>query len=162
MNHSQSCSLGFKQRLADWATACYCLFGAVWVFAEQTAKLWRIEAAGAQMADSPAGRFEWGFVWSDTLVFGPFLLLGGLFLIARRTRRQGHLFAFSGFAINLYATIFLWVGYWAGGQPLGLQQVLILLPTSLLAAVCMVYSAAVLLGRDRQDVRPANATPPER
>jgi hypothetical protein len=138
--------------MADYAVACYCGFGSVWIFMEQTAKLFRIEAFAAKMADSPMGPFGWGFGWSDTLILGPFLLIGGRLLLSRRTRIPGHLIAFSGFAINLYASVFISVGYWAGGKPLGSWQTFILLFTASLGAVCMVYSASVLLHRNRTAV----------
>jgi hypothetical protein len=146
--------------VADYTVAFYCIFGSVWVFSEQTAKLFRVEAAAAEMADSPAGRFEWGFVWSDTLVLGLFLLIGGLLLIGRRTRIPGHLIAFSAFAINLYATVFLSVGYWAGGRPLGPRQTVVLLVIASLGAICMVYSASVLLRPNRREAPPVHAAPP--
>lgn len=149
MSYLPACLPRLKERMADYTVAFYCVFGSVWVFAEQTAKLFRVETAAAEMADSPAGQFEWGFVWSDTLVLGAFLLIGGLLLLARQTRMRGHLIAFSGFAINLYATVFILVGYWAGGRPLSLRQTLLLVITALLGAVCMIYSASVLLHRNR-------------
>jgi len=139
-------------RMADYAVACYCVFGSVWIFLEQTAKLFRIEASSAEMGDSPMGQFGWGFVWSDTLMLGPFLLIGGLLLLSRRTRTLGHLLAFSGLATNLYASVFILVGYWAGGKPLGSGQTFILLFTASLGAVCMVYSSSVLLHRNRTAV----------
>ena len=160
MNDTQSSFPRLNQRAADYAVACYCVFGSIWLFAVQTGKLFRIEEAAAEMADSPAGQFEWGFVWSDTLVLGPFVLLGGLFLICRRTRLLGHLLAFCGFAINLYTTVFILVGYWAGGKPWGVGQTLVLLLTAVLGAVCMVYSANVLLHRSRRDHLPLHATRP--
>jgi hypothetical protein len=52
MNDRPSCLPKVKERVADNAVAFYCVFGSVWVFIEQTAKLFRIQAAAAQMADS--------------------------------------------------------------------------------------------------------------
>jgi hypothetical protein len=160
MNDTQSHLPTLKQRAADCAIALYCVFGSIWLFAVQTGKLFRIDEAAAEMADSPAGQFEWGFVWSDTLVLGPFVLIGSILLIGRRTRLLGHLLAFSGFAINLYTTVFILVGYWAGGKPWGVGQTLVLLVTAVLGAVCMVYSAIVLLRRNYRDQRPVHAAGP--
>jgi hypothetical protein len=58
--------------------------------------------------------------WSDTLVAGPALLIGGLALLFRNTRvqRAGQLLSFTGFAINLYAMIEVMIGFWAIGRPL--------------------------------------------
>lgn len=148
MNDQQSNLPKLKRRVADYVIAALCIFGSFWVFAVQTVKLFRVEEATADMADSPAGQFEWGFVWSDTLVLGLFLLVGGILLLVSHTRRLGHLLAFSGFAINLYATVFILIGYWAGGKPLSPWQTLIILVTALLVVVCMVYSASVLLRRN--------------
>jgi len=153
MNHSQSSSPTLRQRAADYAVALYCVVGSMWLFAVQSGKLFGIEEATAEMAESPAGQFEWGFVWSDTLVLGPFVFVGGILLLSRRTRLLGHLVAFSGFAINLYTTVCIVIGYWAGGKPWGVGQTLTVLATAVLGAICMVYSATVLLRRNDRDMR---------
>jgi hypothetical protein len=49
-----------------------------------------------------------------------YAILGGILLLNsnRAAHRLGRLFAFAGFAINLYAMVFLWIGFWTIGRPM--------------------------------------------
>jgi energy-converting hydrogenase Eha subunit C len=103
------------------------------------------------MAASPIGRYEWGYVWSDTLVAGPALLIGGIAVLLRSqpVRRIGQLLAFAGFAINLYAMIGIWIGFRALGRPM--QGALLWANVALTAAgvLCMAYLGTQLARGNR-------------
>ena len=89
-------------------------------FLMQTRKLFMPGAAEAEMVELPFGRFDWGYVWADTLVSGPMLLFGGFLMIwgGKRFQRLGQMFAFTGFTLNVYAMIFFWIGFIAIGETL--------------------------------------------
>jgi hypothetical protein len=110
----------FKSRPGTFLIALYAIFGGATFFLIQTSKLLRPVSAGIEMVGQPLGLFNWGYVWSDTLVAGPTLLIGGILLLSsnRYAQRLGRLLAFTGFMINLYAMICLWTGFWAIGQPM--------------------------------------------
>ncbi|UCE17249.1 MAG: hypothetical protein JSV84_10130 [Gemmatimonadota bacterium] len=82
-------------------------------FLLEKSKLFRPAAAEEGMAKLPYGRFDWGYVWPDQLVLGPLFLIGGMVTVIRSNSRLGRLFAVTGFAMNLYATIFLYPGFLA-------------------------------------------------
>lgn len=106
--------------LVNTLIALYAVIGSILFFIIQTAKLFRYDAAEKEMLTQPMGLFDWGFVWADTMVSAPFLLAGGILLLvpARHCRRIGTLLTFSGFALNLYAMITLWIGLWKLGHPM--------------------------------------------
>lgn len=96
------------------------------------------------MLELPLGRFDWGFVWADTLVPMPMLIGGALLLLGRRNR-LGLLLIFGGCAINLYATIFFIVGLDALGKPIVGGDWVVLVATALMGVFCMMYAAIVLV-----------------
>ncbi len=117
-------------------------YGFLFLFT-QTVKLFRPTTAEAEMAALPFGLFDWGFVWADTLVIVPMLLLGGL-LLTGGLFRWGALFIFCGMGINLYATIFFIVGLYAVDYHLSIPELTFLLITAFLGVLCMVYLAFAL------------------
>ncbi len=119
----------------------YAILGGAAFFLIQTMKILKPSLAKTEISQFPLGRFDWGFIWSDTLVPGPLLLIGGILLLVRdRTaRRLGQLFAFAGFAINLYAMIILWIGLAAVGQPMGGAMLWLNMILTGLGALCMVF-----------------------
>ena len=119
-------------------------------FLLNTSKLFRPAAAEEEMAKLPYGLFDWGYVWSDTLVMGPLFAIGGILLMLRSGSRLGQLFAFTGFAVNLYATIFLYVGCTAVEFALGTGELLFLLLPGFIGLFAMVY-----LGKAIVNVRTA-------
>ncbi|MBM3405424.1 MAG: hypothetical protein FJY10_11130 [Bacteroidetes bacterium] len=102
-----------------WLVGIYAILGALAFFIIQTGKFFFPEAAELEMKTLPYGRFDWGFVWSDSLIAGPMLLIGGIFLLLRNLslHRLGRLFAFTVFTINLYAMTFFWIGFAVVGEP---------------------------------------------
>ena len=131
----------FLERPITYLTALYAILGGMAFFVIQTSKLLRPESAEIVMAASPLGRFDWGYVWSDTLVAGPALLIGGILLLARNrfVLRLGRLLVFAGFAINLYAMIGLWVGFSAIGQPMHGAVLWMNIILTFLGALCMIH-----------------------
>jgi|GEM_PF-795326 len=97
----------------------YAILGSMAFFIIQTGKLFFPTRAEVEMKELPFGFFDWGFVWSDTLIAGPLLLIGGIFLFLKKQRinRVGQLFAFTGFTINLYGILVFWIGMAASGKP---------------------------------------------
>jgi hypothetical protein len=110
----------FKSKIITYLVAFYAILGGIAFLVIQTGKLLRPASADAGMASLPLGRFNWGFVWSDTLVAGPLLLLGGFLMLTpnHSALRLGNLLTFTGFTINLYAMICLWIGFYAIGHPM--------------------------------------------
>ena len=141
---------GRKVRLITYLIAGYAVACGMGFFIMQTGKLLRPEAANIEMASFPLGRFDWGYVWSDTLVAGPALLIGGIVLLARSrfAQRLGQLLVFTGFAINLYAMIGFWVGFWAIGQPMHGPELWINIILTFLGVLCMIH-LAIQAVRDR-------------
>ncbi|MBI5474396.1 MAG: hypothetical protein HY961_18825 [Ignavibacteriae bacterium] len=140
-----------KTRTAvTYLIATYAILGGMAFFFMQSEKLLRPESAESEMASLPLGRYNWGYVWSDTLVAGPALLVGGIFLLLRNSamHRLGQLLAFTGFAINLYAMIGLWVGYRALGSPMHGAELWMNIVLTFLGVLCMI-SLAVQLTRDK-------------
>jgi hypothetical protein len=140
---------GIKSRLAVYLIAALAILGGLAFFLVQTSRLFRPESAEIELATLPLGRFNWGFVWSDTLVAGPALLVGGILLLTRKPwiGRLGQLLAFTGFAINLYALIFFWIGLAAIGQPMLGAELWSIVVLTLLSVLCMIYLAIELAGR---------------
>lgn len=134
------------------AIASYAILGGMAFFFMQSEKLLRPESAESEMAALPLGSYNWGYVWSDTLVAGPALLLGGIFLLLRNgmMQRLGQLLAFTGFAINLYAMIGLWVGYWALGSPMQGAELWINIVLTFLGVLSMIYLAVQLITGERK------------
>jgi hypothetical protein len=132
---------GIKSRLVVYLIAALAILGGLAFFLMQTSRLLRPESAEIELATLPLGRFNWGFVWSDTLVAGPALLVGGILLLARKPwiGRLGQLLAFTGFAINLYAMIFLWIGLAAIGQPMRGAELWNIAVLTFLGVLCMIY-----------------------
>ena len=120
------------------------LYGVLF-FIIQTSKLFRPEAAAAEMAEWPCGLFDWGYVWSDTLILGPLLLVGGILLLLRNSSRLGQLFAFTGFAINLYATIFLYVGLRTVDFSMSDGEWAFLVVPAFIGLLCMIYLARTIV-----------------
>jgi hypothetical protein len=135
---------------ATYLIALYAMVGGLVFFLIQTSKLFRPEAAEVEMAKLPFGRFDWGYVWSDTLVAGPALFLGGILLLTRNrsTHRLGRLWVFTGFAINLYAMIFIWVGFWAVGQPIRGVALWSNVVLTALGVLSMIYLAVQTMKED--------------
>jgi hypothetical protein len=140
MPSSQSLLSKFKSDPVISVIGLYAIFGGLLFFAIQSSKLLWPAASELDMQKSVFGRFEWGSVWSDTLVAGPMLLIGGLLLFGKY-RRIGGLFVFSGFAINLYAMVFLIVGLRAVGRPMVGGELYFNLVATLLGVLCMAYLA---------------------
>ena len=127
-----------------YVVALYAFMGGLMFLFIQTGKLLQPQAAEQEMLLSPLGRFDWGFVWADTLV--PMLMLiGGALCVLWERYRLGLLLIFGGCAINLYATIFLIVGFNAVGKPMAGADFIILVVEALLGVGCMVYAANVLV-----------------
>jgi len=121
----------------------YAIIGSIAFFLIQTGKLCRPESTEKEMLNSPMGMFDWGFIWADTVVAGPFLLIGGIFLFLRSQILQkiGNLLVFSGFAINLYAMITLWIGLWKIGQSMAPGQFWMDLILTVFGILGMVFIA---------------------
>ena len=130
--------------------AAYSIIIGMLFFAMQTSKLFRPEAAEQEMAHMPFGLFDWGFVWADTLYAGPALIVGGILYLLRRGFfiHLGGLLLFSGFAINIYAMIFFFVGLNAVGQSMESSEIVMNLMFTILGIVCMVY--VVVSGRESE------------
>jgi len=92
--------------------AAYAMLGGLAFLLMQTGKLLDPVAAEAEMRAMPFGLFDWGFVWADTLVPAPLLLLGGALVMLGR-QRPGRLLVFGGMAVNLYAMLFFYFGFQA-------------------------------------------------
>ena len=125
------------------------LYGVLF-FITQTSKLFSPESAEVEMLKEPFGLFDWGFVWADTVFLGLMLLIGGillLFLSSDRARRLGHLLAFAGFAMNLYATIFFIVGLQAAGEPMSGAELAVNTVFAFVGLLCMIWSAFVIAGK---------------
>ncbi|MBN2001689.1 hypothetical protein JW935_29380 [candidate division KSB1 bacterium] len=117
-------------------------YGFLFLFT-QTGKLLQPLTAETEMAKLPFGLFDWGYVWADTLIIVPMLLIGGTLLPGKQFR-LGALLIFGGMGINLYATVFFIVGLSAVDYFLGLPEKTFLLLTAFLGLVCMVYLAFAL------------------
>jgi len=120
------------------------LYGGLF-FIIQTSKLFRPEAAAVEMAEWPCGLYEWGYVWSDSLVLGPLLLAGGILLLLRSSSRLGQLFAFTGLAINLYATIFLYVGLRTVEFSMSDGEWTFLIVPAFIGLLCMIHLARAIV-----------------
>jgi len=106
-------------KLSNSLIALYAILAGILFFLIQTVKIFSPDTTTADMANKPLGYFDWGFIWADTLVAGPALFFGGVFMILRNRsiRKIGGLLVFAGFAINLYAMIAIWIGFPLIGQP---------------------------------------------
>jgi drug/metabolite transporter (DMT)-like permease len=144
MNGKRSFTERFKTDPIKHLIAFLTLLCGLLFFALQSSKLFRPEAAEAEMQKLPFGRYDWGYVWSDTLVAGPLFILGGILLLGRRYR-LGRLLSFAGFAINHYATIFLIIGFRTVGAPLSPADWFLLIFFGILGLLCMIYFAAQAL-----------------
>lgn len=120
------------------------LYG-VGFFIIQTGKMLRPEEANAEMARWPCGLYDWGYLWSDTLILGPILLIGGILLLWRSSSRLGQLFAFTGFAINLYATIFLYIGLKTVDFSMSDGEWAFLVVPALIGLLGMIYLARAIV-----------------
>ena len=140
MEIKKSSSWATPRDPVKWLVALFSAFTGIMFFVMQTGKLFRPEAAAAEMAKYPIGVFDWGFVWADTFVPGPLLLIGGILFLLKNSR-IGLLFIFCGFTINLYAMIFFAVGLHAVGSALTGEEILVNAIWTLLGFVCMVVAA---------------------
>ena len=120
------------------------LYGVLF-FVIQTSKLFKPEATSAEMARWPCGQYDWGYLWSDTLVLGPLLLVGGVLLLLRSSSRLGQLFSFTGFAINLYATIFLYIGLRTVDFSMSDGEWAFLVVPAFVGLLCMIYLAKMIV-----------------
>ena len=120
MNVKESFVLRFRADPVTQLIGLYSSLLGLLFFLMQTKKLFASEVAEAEMADLPFGRFDWGYVWSDTLVAGPTLLIGGFLILmgGRRRLRLGRMLSFAGLTINVYAMVFLLIGFAAVGEPI--------------------------------------------
>ena len=115
----------------------------------QTTKFFRPDAAELEMLEMPIGLFDWGFVWSDTIIMVPLLLAGGVLILWRSRNHLGQLLAFSGFAINLYAIGTLAIGLQRAGDPLSAGELTINIFVALLGLLCMIRIAVLAWRRSR-------------
>ncbi len=145
-----------RSKVTTLLIACYAILGGSAFFVIQTSKLLRPNSADAEMATLPLGRFNWGYVWSDTLVAGPALLVGGILLIAKKSlhRRLGRLFAFTAFAINLYAMIGIWIGFSAIGRPMHGIELWSNIVLTLFGVLGMIHLAVQAAKEETADDRP--------
>lgn len=129
--------------LLNTLTALYAIGGSLAFFFIQTAKLFSPARAKAEMVSQPMGLFDWGFAWADTLVATPCLLIGGilLFIPPNSVRRVGDLLVFSGFAVNLYAMITLWIGMSEIGHPWSAGDLWMNVVLTVLGILGMVFIA---------------------
>jgi hypothetical protein len=121
--------------------AIYAILGGIAFFLMQTSRLISPQSTNDEMQKAPLGRYEWGYLWSDTLVAGPALFIGGIALLFpnRKAYRMGQLLSFSGFAINLYAMIGIWIGFWAIGHPMRGALLWGNIGLTILGVLCMIY-----------------------
>lgn len=122
----------------------FSIFTGLMFFIMQTGKLFRPEDAEKEMLELPIGLYDWGYVWSDTLVAGPALVIGGL-LLAWGNKALGHLLIFTGFAINLYAMIFLFIGFNILGAPITGFDLYLNAAWTLLGILVMIYCAVSIV-----------------
>jgi hypothetical protein len=134
----------FKADPPLYLVVLFALVGGLLFLVIQTSKLFQPQAAEAEMLRLPLGRFDWGFVWADTLVPMPMLIGGALCVLWSRSR-LGLLLIFGGCAINLYATIFLIVGFDAVGKPVVGADWVSLVVLALLGVLCMIYAGRMLV-----------------
>ncbi len=128
-------------RLGRFFTGGYAiLMGVLFVFT-QTIKLVSPDASEEEMAKLPFGVFDWGYVWSDTLVAAPTLLVGGVLFLSRNlvAHNLGRILAFAGFTINLYAIIFFIIGLEAIGHPLDNDELWLNLIFTTLGVIAMIH-----------------------
>jgi hypothetical protein len=133
----------FKADVVGHLVAFYAILGGVLFFVIQTRRLFVPTATETAMVDRPFGLLEWGFVWSDTVVPGPALLAGGILLLSRGLGavRFGRMVVFAGFAINLYAMVFLWIGLAAVGEPMAGGELWFNIVATVLGVLCMLHVA---------------------
>ncbi len=141
---------GLGEKASKYLIAFYAILGGLTFFLVQTSKLFRPESAEIEMITSPIGRYDWGYVWSDTVIAGPALLIGGIALLLRniRVQRIGQLLVFTGFAINLYAMVCIWVGLWALGHPMKGSLLWINIILTALGVFCMTNLGIKLTRRN--------------
>jgi hypothetical protein len=84
---------------------------------EQLGKILSPEHALQDIALSPIGYSEWGFIWSDLIICVPLFIIGGLLLLLGRYS-LGRIFTFSAWALSVYATMFFIISYQSLGKPL--------------------------------------------
>jgi len=130
-----------KLHVFNLIVAIYAMIGGILFFIMQTSKLFRIEAAEIEMAESPLGLFDWGYVWADTLLIVPFLFVGGILLLMRNrlVHRLGRLLIFAGFLLHLYAIIFFFIGLRAIGQPVSATEFWLNIIFTILGVISMIY-----------------------
>lgn len=104
----------------------------------QIGKLIQPEDAGLSMLKLPIGLLDWGFVWADTLLVMPFLIIGGLCLLGG-SYRFGRIFTFAGWSLNLYGSIVFIIGFRALGTPLTGSELLSAAIGILLSLMSMVW-----------------------
>jgi len=138
--------------LLNTLVALYAIIGGILFVIIQSSKLFHPEKAEQEMLTKPMGLLEWGYVWADTLVPAPFLLLGGilLFLLSGACRRIGGLLVFAGFALNLYAMIILWTGLPKIGQTMPPYLFWINVVLTLLGVLGMIFLALRNGGIDKK------------
>ena len=139
-----------KTHVSRLVISTYSILVGLLFFAMQTSKLFRVETSELEMAEMPFGLFDWGFVWADTLVAGPMLLIGGIVLLFgnRQMFRLGGLLVFSGFTVNLYAMIFFVIGLNAMGHPMAVSEFVVNLIFTMLGLMCMISIAVDAIRND--------------
>jgi len=130
----------YESRVASILVGLYSIVIGSWFLIEQTIRLFLVEKTEAEFATLAIGRFDWGFIWADTFLPGPMLFIGGLLLISSWKSRTGHMFVFTGFAINLYAMIVFLVELSMLGEPISAGDFAAALVATALGVVCMAYN----------------------
>ena len=136
-----------KRGLSTCFAGVYAVLVGILFFLMQTTKLIRPDAAEAEMAELPFGLFDWGYVWSDTLVAGPALLAGGILLLSRNQAAHGlgRILVFAGFTVNLYAMIFFCIGLEAVGHPMSTAELWLNVAFTALGVITMIHIAVEVL-----------------
>lgn len=104
----------------------------------QIGKLIQPDAAQLSMKTLPIGLMDWGFVWADTILVTPLLIIGALCLLGG-SKRFGRILTFSGWTVNLYSTLIFIIGFQALKNPLAGSELLSAIISILLALICMAW-----------------------
>lgn len=98
----------------------------------QIGKLIQPGTAEISMLNLPIGLMDWGFVWADTIMVVPLLIIGALCLLGGY-KNFGRIFTFAGWTLNLYGTLVFIIGFQALKNPLTGSELLSAIISILLA-----------------------------